>query len=346
MATEYGVQTNNIFDLLNERPNATPPKKKEKVAAPAAKPKGPGSAAKGKATPAPAKAPQQQPKRANNAPRTGGSQAFVSSPVTDRPVGGKGFGERRRFDKDRKFDENRPHRGRVFDRKSGTGRSPVENKKGGSGKANWGSPVKSEIEALQEGAEQVDTKEATQEPKAEGAEGEAQVDANKGQGGEEEEAEEKTLTLEEYQELQKQKLAKVKLPKTRKAGEGVQPDSKWAEATPLTKKGADEEENIVPLGKKAAPAKPKKSGKGKKKEPTTNASDLLGFTTAEPRRGGGGGRGREGGRGGRGARGGRGGPRGGSGAGSSRGGGGGRRFEQSAPQFDDQRSFPALGKAE
>jgi plasminogen activator inhibitor 1 RNA-binding protein len=245
----------------------------------------------------------------------------------------------------------------MFDRKSGTGRSPVENKKGGGGKANWGKPGQSDLEGLQEGAEQVEGKEPTQQDaKAEGgAPSDAPAEPVKEGEEAEEEEEDKTLTLEEFQAQQKKKLAKVKLPKTRKAGEGVEQDKQWAEAVPLTKKLDDEPETLVPLAPKKA-TKPKK--KAKAKDTVSDASNLLSFTPAEPKRGGGRGRGEGRGRG-RGGRGGRRGDSRGDSRGESRGGRGGRGGstsgrggaprkyspEQSAPRFDES-SFPTLGKAE
>jgi len=85
-------------------------------------------------------------------------------------------------------------RGRTYDRHSGTGRPINEEKRGGQGKANWGS-FQDEIDM---GVAEIDEEAATQ-----GAVSEANP--------EEAESKVRTLTLDEYQKQQAEKEAKLEL---------------------------------------------------------------------------------------------------------------------------------------
>ncbi|GAM16922.1 hypothetical protein SAMD00019534_000970 [Acytostelium subglobosum LB1] len=106
-------------------------------------------------------------------------------------------------------------RGRLFDRKSGTGRPQGEQKKGGSGRGNWGTPteVVSETPATEEEATTTTTTttESVDAPVAE------PKDTN--------------ITYDEY--LKQQQAVQVEPIKLRQAGEGE--TNKWDDYAPLQK---------------------------------------------------------------------------------------------------------------
>jgi len=172
---------------------------------------------------------------------------------------------------------------REFDRKSGDARTGIkpEEKRGGSGKGNWGN-FEDDVKAEGEEPANTSTEEAaTQEG------GEAKED---GAASDKEPVPEepKTLTLDEWKAQQSKKEG----PKfnTRKAGEGQKADPKWKKATAYKKNeeeesDEDEEEEVVHT---------QRSNRSQKIN--------INFTFADDssRGGGGGGRGR--GRGGRGPR--------------------------------------------
>jgi len=83
---------------------------------------------------------------------------------------------------------NAPNRGREFDRHSGTGRSPVENKKGGAGQANWGAlNEQDELTALDD----VKAELAESDPSKKDEQKKNKKKKKKGKKGEEEEEKEK-----------------------------------------------------------------------------------------------------------------------------------------------------------
>jgi plasminogen activator inhibitor 1 RNA-binding protein len=223
------------------------------------------------------------------------------------------------------YEGRRPARGRVFDRHSGTGRDPTENKKGGAGKSNWGAAGKDELAAVIEAAaepaaagEEVEGAVAAEgaaaategAAAAEGAETKGKDKAVEPAAPVEEDPDDKLVSFEEYQKQQKAEAAaakkKFKQPKARSAGEGVKLDPKWANAVPL-KKEDDAQPISITIAKKDAKKETKDAQpqvqlakKAAPKEKTISAADILRFDTSRPR-----GEGREGGReGGRGGRGG------------------------------------------
>lgn len=164
--------------------------------------------------------------------------------------------------------ERGPQRGRQFDRQSGTGRPPTENKKGGYGKGNWGKDAE-----VVEGEAGQEKPENDKEEVAAAAEGEAEKeDAPPAQ------PEKELKGLDEYLAERKNKQVKIEPPKERKAGEGVD-QSAWADYVPLVKQD---------LGDIAI--KKKKEGKENKKEATPatttpNSEVTLGFYLPPPARG-------------------------------------------------------------
>jgi len=223
----------------------------------------------------------------------------------------------------------------VFERHSGTGRDPTENKKGGAGKSNWGAAGKDDLAAVIDAATEpaaADDKEAADAVPADAvaAEGAAEGADAKGKEREqaapvEEDPDDKLVTFDEYQKQQQKEAAearkKFKQPKVRTAGEGVKLDPKWANAVPLKR---EEETSGLPVPVKAKKDRETKDGqpqlqqtkKSAPKEKTISAADIFRFDTSRPRegreggsreggRGGRGGFNREGGRGGFGGRGGR-----------------------------------------
>jgi len=136
-----------------------------------------------------------------------------------------------------------PNRGREFDRHSGTGRNPTENKKGGAGSGNWGN-AEDELAAL----EDVKAEVAAESPEAKKDEKKKKKKKKAKKGEEEEEKEKKDeipdeqlKTLDDFMKERATKAVKLTLPPARTAGEGVKADPKWAEAV----KREDSEEVFV-----------------------------------------------------------------------------------------------------
>lgn len=300
--------------------NNTTAKKENGTARP--KPQG----GEGQRGPRPERRAPQQAGGAPPAPRAAGTPGDEGAPHQGRPAS-NWSGERR---------ERAPGRGRKFDRRSGTGRNPTENKKAGSGKANWGKAGEAVEELPKENGEA--EKEETEKPAAEG-----EVAPAEGEPETPQEPEKVLKGLDEYFAELKAKAAKVEAPKPRAAGEGVD-QSAWKEYVPLSKDDNGED----------GPIKNKKKEVAQKDAPSTGAPEIeLGFRLAPPQgieeRGGGrrGGRGGDRGDRGRGDRKGRGGGRGGRGG--NRGGRGGAPSSSdagasTAPAFaaDD---FPVLTPA-
>jgi len=172
---------------------------------------------------------------------------------------------------------NPPARGREFDRHSGTGRSPVENKKGGAGAANWGKNSADEELAAAEDA-QAELAADTPEAGAPKSDKKNKKKKKKGKKPEEEEEKEKKdeipdeqlKTLDDFLKEKAAKAVKLSLPPARAAGEGVKADPKWAEAV----KREDNNEVFVKVKEETKPPvteedkKPSKSSlrKRRKKE--------------------------------------------------------------------------------
>lgn len=144
---------------------------------------------------------------------------------------------------------------RVFDRKSGTGRPPTENKRRGAGRGNWGTLTSEHEDAVHDAA----STEATTSQPVTKTEPEESEEARKfrEEREKEEEEENKKMTLEEYKKLQEENRAAVSLPHSvRKAGEGEE-QSKWAEYAPLKKDDIDEKSFSKKKDSKANQAKAK-----------------------------------------------------------------------------------------
>jgi len=169
---------------------------------------------------------------------------------------------------------------REFDRKSGDSRTGIkpEEKRGGSGKGNWGN-FEDDVKA--DGDETNNT--SVEEPIKEGEEAENKEEAVEDRAPKEDD-EPKTMTLDEWKAQQVKKEG----PKfnVRKPGEGQKDDPKWKKATIYKKENEEEseeeeEEEVVYL---------QRANRQKKVN--------INFTFADESRGGRGGPGR--GRGGRG----------------------------------------------
>jgi len=168
---------------------------------------------------------------------------------------------------------NAPNRGREFDRHSGTGRSPVENKKGGAGQANWGAlNEQDELTALDD----VKAELAESDPSKKDEQKKNKKKKKKGKKGEEEEEKEKKdeipdeqlKTFDDFLKERSAKATKLSLPPPRAAGEGAKEDPKWATAV----KREDKEEVFVTVKVKEEPKKeedekkPSKSSLRKKRK--------------------------------------------------------------------------------
>lgn len=332
----YRVAVGNPFDGLddeNEDPKHRTPKPKMAPAEKAsdapktvkAKPEAPAS----KAAATPASAPAQKP--ASAAVQKPADASLKKKPAARNPVrrdGNSGAprnengdnAARRDYQKEKSYDrkdrgprqEGAPRRGRQFDRHSGTGRPPTENKKGGSGAGNWGDETK-------EGIVAAEAKAAADAAGSPAVERDAEVASAVTKKEDEAPKEPEGISFDEY--LAKKVAPTAETLKLRSAGEGVAANKAWSGYTALEK--ADEKE----AAKQATSAKEVKETK------EDAAAGLLNFRIArddgdryEGGRGGRGGRGRGSNRGSRG--------RGGRGDGS-RGRGG------AAPAFNPT-DFPSL----
>lgn len=283
-AATYGIGTQNMFALLqDEDRQAAEPAKKDAAKRPEAKgAAGAAAAAKRPAGPAAAAA---APKEEHHA---AGPRGVVRA-------------------------GNRPPK-REFDRHSGTGRG-TEMKRGGAGKHNWGT-ANDEVIAAAEPSEAKDVAEAAPAAAAEGAAAAPVAEGEKPAGAAPAEPEDKEMTLEEYEAQQAAKLAKLALPKERKAGEGEKNGEPEGEAlAPKEERGGD----YFSKGEKKEKAKREKKAK-------EGRIDLKEFLAAAPAPHQGEGRGR--------GRGFRGGFRGGAAMGPR---------AARAPDVNDARSFPSLG---
>jgi hypothetical protein len=137
---------------------------------------------------------EDRPPRAERETAPYGGDDKVSNPAADRERQGKGKGERRSEGKGKGKGSSRGDSGREYPRRSGTGRGR-ENAKSGAGKFNWG---KDDAQPPAEGAEPVDGAEVAPAP----------VEA-----AEPVEEEEETMSLEEYEKAQADKLDALNLNK-------------------------------------------------------------------------------------------------------------------------------------
>lgn len=151
---------------------------------------------KSKAAPAPAAANKPSGNKKPRAPREDNRKPRDEAPQDGDRNQGKG-GERRERSKGkgRKGGESRGDSGREYPRRSGTGRGR-ENSRSGGGKYNWG----------KEGDQQApaEPKEGEQATQPEGAAAEAEPII-------EEEPEEETMSLEEFEKQQAEKLASLNI---------------------------------------------------------------------------------------------------------------------------------------
>jgi len=237
----------------------------------------------------------------------------------------QGEGRERRDKQAEKSDfENPKHR--AFERKSGTGRGK-EQKRGGAGRANWGTvedDQKAQVEATPE--QQVTEENAEQQQSAEAKpEATPEVVAQPAEPNPEDEEDAKLKTLDDYRKTLKAPTVALPPPRV------VEDKGEWSKYTALKR-----EEDQTPQ-KKASKKEEKEESESAKK--TIRADEVLKFTEGSPkdrdRRDNKGGFRRE--RGGKDFS-----PRGGGRGTGKR---GGPRGTSSAPNFSDERSFPSLSTA-
>lgn len=240
-----------------------------------------------------------------------------SRPEGARGPRGEGRGRREGGQNESSDGFRGPSNKRVFDRKSGTGRGREYNKKGGSGKGNWGT-VSDDRTAQEEGAKEEETEETVKAEAEKGAESQDAEKKDSEAKTEEKQAEpdpdEKLKTLDDY--LKEVKKPTFALPQPRKPGEGEK-NASWANFVPLKRDDESSQDS------------PKEEKRNKEaKSSAVRVDDVIDIKfPQEERRGFGRGRGERSDRGGqRGQKGGR----------------GPRQNKQSAPNFSDESSFPAL----
>lgn len=195
----------------------------------------------------------------NNRVRGGGDRGRGGNRGASRGGnrGGRG-GNRDGLDRaaqDKLRDPNAPPKRnkRIFDKNSNVPKN--DSKKGGQGTGNWGN----EKEDPQRGAD---------DAKKEVVEGEQSAEV-KAEQAVEQEPEEKTITLKEYQEQQAALAPKIDAPKRREAGEGEKSD--LHKYTVLKKEDEEEEKLFI---------KPKKEKAKKQQKKQTIALSDLGVNVA------------------------------------------------------------------
>jgi len=175
--------------------------------------------------------------------------------------------ERDRERQDRSTDEKgfvQP-RARAYERRSGTGRPPNEQKRSGAGKGNWGK-LGSEQDVEAEAPEPRESEVKEVEEKKEAA---APADAEKKEGDaapaekKEDEAEKIVITFDEYKKTHTEEKPNIALPAPRAAGDGTKQD--WSKFTKLKK----EEDILRVQAQKKKDAAAKKEGS---KEGTQDAA--------------------------------------------------------------------------
>eukprot|EP00252_Welwitschia_mirabilis_P013154 TRINITY_DN2903_c0_g1_i1.p1 TRINITY_DN2903_c0_g1~~TRINITY_DN2903_c0_g1_i1.p1 ORF type:complete len:382 (+),score=101.85 TRINITY_DN2903_c0_g1_i1:407-1552(+) len=225
--------------------------------------------------------------------------------------GGRGFGGRGRFGVEPGSEDSRK---RIFERRSGTGRG-IEMKREGSGRGNWGTPV--DQEPFQE------PEEAAVEDKTVADEKPANEVNQENPEEKKEEAEDKEMTLDEYEKIQEEKRKALLAMKA----EERKVDTKEFESMQLLSKKKDDDVIFMKVGSEKD--KGKKTDAGEKDEKNKKAITITEFL--KPADGAGyyrGGRGRGRGRGER-------------GRGSYS--GGGVSDQPEAPKIEDHGQFPTLG---
>jgi len=158
-------------------------------------------------------------------------------PRGSRPQGKVGEErDKERWQKETRENRSAPGDGsgkRVYDRRSGTGRGPKENKKSGAGGANWGNEKDPNVELDAEQEVKEDAKAEQTEEGAPAASGEVAAEAAAVE--EKPKVEEpEGVSLEEFKRQREAKLAALPtLPPPRKAGEGVTDKEKdaWAQVS-------------------------------------------------------------------------------------------------------------------
>jgi len=191
----------------------------------------------------------------NNRVRGGGERGRGGSRGGNRGGRGGNRGGLDRTAQDKLRDPNAPPKRnkRIYDKNSNVPKN--DSKKGGQGTGNWGN----EKEDPQRGAD---------DAKKEVVEGEQSSEV-KAEQAVEQEPEEKTITLKEYQEQQAALAPKIDAPKRREAGEGEKSDlHKYT----VLKKDDEEEEKLL--------IKPKQAKAKKQQKKQTIALSDLGVNVA------------------------------------------------------------------
>jgi len=196
----------------------------------------------------------------NNRVRGGGERGRGGGRGGSRGGRGGNRGGLDRASQDKLRDPNAPPKRnkRIYDKNSNVPKN--DSKKGGQGTGNWGN----EKEDPQRGAD---------DAKKEIVEGEQPAEV-KAEQPVEQEPEEKTITLKEYQEQRAALAPKVDTPKRREAGEGEKSDLKGY--TVLKKEDEEEEKLFI---------KPKKEKKKQQQKKQTIALSDLGVTPVADNRG-------------------------------------------------------------
>lgn len=311
----------NIFELLQDENDSEVKKaptsaKEQPKKAPTAQPaktqqKAVDRSGEGKGT---ARPKSDQPQRRPQQQRDGSGAPAQFEERRNRPPrqqqpGGEG---RERREKQAERTENPKHR--AFERRSGTGRGK-ETKRGGAGKANWGTQ-EDDQKAQEAPTEQPVTEETTEQQPTE-AKPEATPEPVAEPNPEDEE-DAKLKTLDDYRKTLKTPVLSLPPPRV------VEDKGEWSKYTALKR---DEDE----APQKKAAKKEDKDDKEEKDEKKIRADEVLKFTEGSPKERRGGFRKERGGKMDS-PRGGRGGKRGGS-------------TRSSAPNFSDERSFPSLSTA-
>lgn len=191
-------------------------------------------------------------------PREGRAPREDRGPRDDRP-GREGKEERvPREDRDKekwtREHQNAPYDGkkRTYDRKSGTGRNPKENKKGGAGAGNWGSDTNPEEELAAVEQEKAEVKADTEAAAAE----DATETTEAATPAEPKEPEKKEISFADFKKQREATLSALPtLPAPRQAGEGVNDKEKDKWATEALNKPASQSATTTTTQEKTAAAK-------------------------------------------------------------------------------------------
>jgi len=234
--TEFGVQTSNLFSLLDD--DAPAPAKKEPVK---------------KAAPAKAQVNNRGSDREKRNDRR---------PERSQRGGGRGRGRGR--------GRGGESRGRAFDRRSGTGRDKSQ-PKGGHGKGNWGTDKDDQAREARRNWRQEKQEKQAATGETEKVEGDAAAtetpegeDAKAPEVTPEEEEQEKEPDTIGYEEFLAQKAAKAPDDDSNKVLRSAENDeSQWEACAEITKE-EDDEESFLGVGfSTTKKSRGKKGNKGK-----------------------------------------------------------------------------------